>query len=64
LNDVKGLTIFFKSGGEASYGTIKSDPLFSVLIEDERITMRWLSGSHAIFNMADIAGYYIDKKGK
>ena len=63
MNDVLAVRIFFKQGGDVAYGTIKRDPLFSVIVDDDRITLRWLSGSHAIFYTADIAGYYIDKKG-
>jgi hypothetical protein len=63
MDDVFSVRIFFKQGGDIAYCTIDLDPLFSVVVDDHRITLRWVSGSHAIFYMADIAGYYIDKKG-
>jgi hypothetical protein len=63
LSDVRSVRIFFKEGGDVGYGHINRDPLFSVIIDETRITLRWVSGSHAIFYMSEIAGYYIDKKG-
>jgi hypothetical protein len=63
MDDVISVRIFFKQGGDISYGSISRDPLFSVIADEYRLTLRWVSGSHAIFYMDEIAGYYIDKKG-
>lgn len=63
MNDVESITLYFKSGRHTSYCTVKEDPLFSVLINDMSITLKWKSGSSAKFNREDLAGYYVYKKG-
>jgi hypothetical protein len=62
MTDVISITIYFKSGRNASYQTIKNDKLFSVIITDFKITLKWMSGSCAIFLMDTVAGYYINRK--